>query len=62
MEDYVSYQALEEIKDGIFFSGKYEGGMKIFNSPHVICFANFSPAEHKLSGDRWVVEEVSKNV
>jgi len=26
-EDYVSYASLEEVKDGLFFSGKYESGM-----------------------------------
>ena len=25
--DYISYSGLEEIKDGLFFSGKYESGM-----------------------------------
>lgn len=54
-EGYVSYQAIEEIKNGIFFSGKYESGMCIFNNPTVIIFSNFLPIMERLSLDRWVV-------
>lgn len=52
-KDYVSYQGIEEVKNGIFFSGKYEGGMVMFNPPHVVIFANFMPDLSKLSHDRW---------
>lgn len=58
-EQYVSYEAIEAIKNGIFFSGKYEGGMRIFNPPHVICFANYPPDETKLSQDRWHIVNIS---
>ncbi len=56
--DYVSYQALEEVKNGIFFSGKYESGMCLFKIPHVLVFANFSPAESMLSADRWCIRKI----
>jgi hypothetical protein len=56
--DYVSYQSIEKIKDGKFFSGKYESGMVRFNKPHVICFANQPPDLTKLSADRWIVENL----
>lgn len=52
-EGFVSYTGMEEIKNGIFFSSKYESGMKIFNIPHFICLANFEPDITKLSKDRW---------
>ncbi len=55
---FVSYQVLEEIKNGLFFSGKYEGGMCRFNSPHVLVFANEEPDEAKLSADRWEIIEL----
>ena len=55
-EAYVSYDAIESIKDGIFYSSKYESGMCVFNPPHVIILANFAPDETKLSSDRWVVK------
>lgn len=57
-EDYVSYQGIEEVKNGIFFSGKYKGGMVIYNNPHVIIFANFPPDRSKLSKDRWKVYNI----
>lgn len=59
VEDYVSYEALESIKDGIFFSGKYESQQVIFNSPILICFSNFPPNENSLSKDRWHIEEIT---
>lgn len=54
-EQFVSYDAIESVKDGIFYSSKYESGMCMFNAPHVIVLANFPPDESKLSKDRWVV-------
>lgn len=59
-QDYVSYAALEEVKDGIFFSGKYEAGMVIMNTPHVIVMANFPPDMTKLSADRWDVRDLNE--
>lgn len=56
--DYTSFLAIEKIKDGIFFSGKYEGGMVIFNSPHILCFSNDKPSMEKLSIDRWRIYEI----
>lgn len=61
LEDYVSYEALESVKDGIFFSGKYESGTCLFNPPHVVCFANFFPNCTKLSKDRWKIYRIEKN-
>ncbi len=55
IENYVSYQGIEEIKNGIFTSTKYEVETVIMNSPHVIIFANFKPVLSKLSKDRWNV-------
>lgn len=57
-EDYISYEAIESIKNGIFYNSKYESEMVVFNSPHVICFANFAPETYKLSKDRWIVEQI----
>lgn len=54
-ESYISYQSIEEVKNGIFFSGKYESEQVIFNSPHVIVFANFEPNLAALSADRWKI-------
>lgn len=61
LEHFVSYQAIEEIKNGYFFSGKYESNCLIFNCPHVIVFANFLPNETQLSSDRWCVYEINES-
>lgn len=58
LEEYISYEAIESIKNGIFFSGKYEGKMCIFNPPHVICLANFEPHIEALSKDRWIIKNL----
>lgn len=54
----VSYKAIESIKNGMIYSSKYEGGYKLFNSPHIIVFANEPPQEHRLSADRWVIKNI----
>jgi hypothetical protein len=43
--NFVNYGALEQVKNGLFFSSKYESEMAVFNPPHVICFANSKPKE-----------------
>lgn len=60
--DYVSYNALECLKNGLLYSGKYEGGTCIFPSPHVICFANEMPALAKMSLDRWKIYEIKEDM
>lgn len=59
MEQFVSYEGLENIKDMYFYSGKYEGGMVCGPNPHLIIFANFPPAEYKLSADHWHVKDIN---
>lgn len=58
-ENRVSYTAIEGVKNGFFFSGKYESKHVIMNSPHVIVFANFAPDVNKLSLDRWNIVNIS---
>lgn len=52
LRDYINYGAIEQIKNGLIFSGKYEGAQLVFNCPHVIVFANQPPDLGKLSLDR----------
>lgn len=58
--DYVSYEAIECLKNGMLYSGKYEGGICLFPHPHVICFANSPPNLFKLSSDRWSIVEINQ--
>lgn len=55
MEDFVSYGAIEKIKNGYYMCSKYESKPIIRNSPHIIIFANFPPDASKLSSDRWKI-------
>jgi hypothetical protein len=55
---YVSWAAIEKIKDGVFYSGKYEGGQIVMNYPHVICFANAEPPNDAISADKWSITEI----
>ena len=55
----ISYSSLESIKNGMVCNTKYETGTKLFNSPHVIVFANFPPeCPEELSEDRWHIIEI----
>ncbi len=57
--EYISYESIENIKNGCFFSGKYEGGMVRFNKPHLIVFANEPPETSRMSSDRWVITQLA---
>lgn len=54
----ISYTAIEQVKNGCFFSGKYESAMTLMDYPHVIIFANAPPDEAALSMDRWRIYEL----
>lgn len=60
VEGRINYEVIESIKNGLFFSSKYNSSMKIFNSPHILCLANFKPEIEKLSQDRWYIKEIGK--
>ncbi|AXQ66620.1 MAG: putative viral replication protein [Circoviridae sp.] len=61
-QEYISYEAIENIKDMFFYSGKYEGGSVCGNCPHVIVFANHPPCMDKLSTDRWNIVNIDESV
>lgn len=54
-------KALESIKNGLFFDGKYESSMlHSAIKPHVLVFSNESPRRYRkyFSQDRWKVYEI----
>jgi len=55
---YISYTGIEEIKNGLFASSKYESDMVLMPFPHVICFANEEPDRDMMSLDRWKITEL----
>lgn len=54
-QNYVCYGTMEKLKDGLFYSGKYEGGQILMPPIHLIVFANFHPDKSTMSEDRWNV-------
>lgn len=50
----ISYKALEQIKNGMIMNTKYETGVCLFNSPHLIVLSNVRPDYTKLSEDRFI--------
>lgn len=59
-EKWISLSALEQIKDALFYSGKYEGGVVADPCPHVICFANVPPPESEMDPERYVIKCLDK--
>lgn len=57
-QEFVSYGAIEKVKDMFFMSGKYEGGMVNGPRPHLMVFANDGPQRSKMSEDRWRVGRI----
>ena len=57
-QGYFNYGAIEQIKNGLVFSGKYEGCQLVFNCPHVLVFANEPPDVDAMSKDRWVIHDI----
>lgn len=57
---FVQWNLMEEFKNGITFSQKYNSRQKIFNTPHVVVFSNINPIDYmyKLSEDRWKIKEL----
>lgn len=58
--DHISFQAIEKVKDGMFFSGKYESKAFVMEEPHVFVFSNQRPDTTKLSADRWKIETITE--
>lgn len=59
--EYLSYHGIEEVKDMLFNSGKYEGKMVDGNPPHLLIFSNIFPQLEKCNIDRWQIYDIGKN-
>jgi hypothetical protein len=60
-EGYEPYNFIEQLKNGVLISQKYESEIKKFKPPKIICFSNFYPDTDKLSEDRWVIQDISND-
>lgn len=61
-EGYINYGVLEQLKNGLIYSGKYEGGTCLFDAVHVIVFANFEPELKQFSQDRWNIIPIDRHI
>lgn len=48
----INYYSIEQIKDMIFYSEKYKGGMVCGACPHVFVFSDIEPSYEKISFDK----------
>lgn len=54
--NHVSYDALEDLSNGYFFSGKYEScEVYLEYPPWILIFANMLPRYGEMSEDRWEI-------
>ena len=60
-KDFHPYTFAEQLKNGMFSSGKYASRLKRIVPPKVIWFANQQPDRSKLSDDRYCVHLVDRN-
>lgn len=51
--DHINYEVIEQIKNGILCSYKYQSERKEYKIPKIVVFMNEWPDENKLMGDRY---------
>lgn len=56
----VDYKALEQVKDGLFFTGKYDSTMVYIYRVHLIVLSNSAPETSNLSQDRWKIIRIEE--
>lgn len=59
---HINYSAIESLKNGFIYSGKYEGGQIFGLTPHVIVFANNEPNYNELSEDRLIIYKIEEDL
>lgn len=55
----IDYDTIEDVKNGMLTSTKYNGGFISIKSPHVVIFSNFYPDVDALSKDRWDIRDIT---
>lgn len=59
--EFLNYGILEQLKDRMVFSSKYESSTKILRTnPHVVVFCNEYPDMTKLTTDRYVIAHMDE--
>jgi hypothetical protein len=58
--EFLQYGVLEQLKDRVIFSPKYESTTKvILQKTHVVVFCNEEPDLTKMSADRYVIRNLN---
>jgi len=61
--EFLNYTVLEQLKDRVVFSPKYDSGTKfIGKNPHVVVFCNEFPDLSKMTEDRYAVDAFSEEL
>ena len=60
-EGHISYGSMEDLKNGLFFSPKFESKQCVCPPMHILVFANHEPNQAKMSADRWSVHRIQRN-
>ena len=55
------YTTMEVLKNGHYFSPKYNSKSVLTEIPHIIVFSNFLPDITKLSPDRWNIQQIQSD-
>lgn len=56
--EFLQYTILEQLKDRMIFSPKYNSSMKFLTTvPHVVVFCNEMPDMNKMSADRYIIKD-----
>lgn len=58
-EEVINYGVLEDLKNGMITSYKYESCVKHYEVPHVLVMSNFLPNVKKMSLDRWLIYQIN---
>lgn len=60
--DTLNYKLLEDLKNGVVFSHKYESRSKVYPKPHILVLANNPPCIGALSAYKWDIKELKVDI
>ena len=58
LSEKIDYSAMDSIKNGIVFSGKYDSKVTFYKQPEVLVFASCYPRRSAMSEDRWDITKI----
>jgi len=57
--EYFQYPVLEQLKNQVVFSSKYQSGTKILSGPpHIVVFCNEEPDQTAMTEDRYIINYI----